>query len=60
LEELQLAENQPCIEANSLPLQCRASFDTQFEDWQAFITGCSKYIEEAARQAQFVCSKITA
>lgn len=53
LEELQIADNQPSVEANSLPLQWRASFDTQFEDRQAFITGNSKYIEEATRQAQF-------
>nr|CAD2184269.1 unnamed protein product [Meloidogyne enterolobii] len=53
LDDLQIVDDQPCIEGNSQPLQCFASLDTKFEDRGAFITGCSKYIEEANRQAEF-------
>uniref|UniRef100_A0A1I8BTR6 Cytoplasmic FMR1-interacting protein n=1 Tax=Meloidogyne hapla TaxID=6305 RepID=A0A1I8BTR6_MELHA len=53
LDDLQIIDDQPCIEGNSQPLQCCASLDTKFEDRGAFITGCSKYIEEANRQAEF-------
>uniref|UniRef100_A0A0N5A899 Cytoplasmic FMR1-interacting protein n=1 Tax=Syphacia muris TaxID=451379 RepID=A0A0N5A899_9BILA len=53
LEDLAIYDNQPCIEAQPLPLDCRANFDTNFEDRNAYITGVSKYIEEATRHAEF-------
>jgi cytoplasmic FMR1 interacting protein len=54
LDDLPIVDDQPCIEALSLTLDCRADFDTNFEDRNAFITGCSKYIEEATRHGEFV------
>uniref|UniRef100_A0A915AC39 Cytoplasmic FMR1-interacting protein n=1 Tax=Parascaris univalens TaxID=6257 RepID=A0A915AC39_PARUN len=53
LDELPLFDDQPCIEAQSVPLQCRVCFDTNFEDRNAYVTGVSKYIEEATRHAEF-------
>ncbi|KAF7638684.1 Cytoplasmic FMR1-interacting protein [Meloidogyne graminicola] len=53
LDELQIIDDQPCIEGNSQSLLYYSSLDTKFEDRGAFITGCSKYIEEANRQAEF-------
>ncbi|VDN32050.1 unnamed protein product [Cylicostephanus goldi] len=54
LEDLILPDDQPSIEARPLPLLCRTNFDTNFEDRNAFVTGVSKYIEEATRHALFV------
>lgn len=54
LDEIPLPDSQPCIEAASLPIQYRVSFDTNFQDKNAFITGNSKYVEEATRHAEFV------
>lgn len=54
LDDLLLADDQPCIEALPIPLQYRVSFDTNFEDRNAYVTGISKYIEEATRHAEFV------
>uniref|UniRef100_A0A0N4UEL4 Cytoplasmic FMR1-interacting protein n=1 Tax=Dracunculus medinensis TaxID=318479 RepID=A0A0N4UEL4_DRAME len=53
LDDLVLIDDQPSVEAQSLPLQCRVSFDTNFEDRNAYVTGMSKYIEEATRHAEF-------
>lgn len=53
LDDLPIVDDQPCIEALSSTLECHASFDTNFEDRNAFITGCSKYIEEATRHGEF-------
>ncbi|KAI1717201.1 cytoplasmic fragile-X interacting family domain-containing protein [Ditylenchus destructor] len=53
LDDLPIIDDQPSIEALSLTLDCRANFDTNFEDRNAFITGCSKYIEEATRHGEF-------
>ncbi|KAL3102786.1 hypothetical protein niasHT_021453 [Heterodera trifolii] len=53
LEELQIGDDLPSIGANSQSLQYRVSFDTNFEDRSAFITGCSKFIEEATKHAEF-------
>uniref|UniRef100_A0A915DJJ7 Uncharacterized protein n=1 Tax=Ditylenchus dipsaci TaxID=166011 RepID=A0A915DJJ7_9BILA len=53
LDDLPIVDDQPCIEAFSLTLDCKANFDTNFEDRNAFITGCSKYIEEATRHGEF-------
>ena len=54
LDELLLPDDLPQIEALPLPLLCRANFDTNFEDKNAYVTGVSKYIEEASRHAEFV------
>ncbi|VDK48795.1 unnamed protein product [Anisakis simplex] len=53
LDDLVLCDNQPCVEAQSIPLQCRVCFSTNFEDRNAYVTGVSKYIEEATRHAEF-------
>ncbi|KAJ1369893.1 glutathione exchanger [Parelaphostrongylus tenuis] len=53
LEDLILPDDQPAIEARVLPLLCRTNFDTNFEDRNAYVTGVSKYIEEATRHALF-------
>ncbi|GMT25093.1 hypothetical protein PFISCL1PPCAC_16390 [Pristionchus fissidentatus] len=53
LNEVLLPDDQPCIEAASRPLLCKADFDTNFIDRGAFITGQSKYMEEATRHANF-------
>uniref|UniRef100_A0A915HY75 Glycine--tRNA ligase n=1 Tax=Romanomermis culicivorax TaxID=13658 RepID=A0A915HY75_ROMCU len=52
LDEIAFPDNQPFIEAQPIPLLYRANFDTNFEDKSAFITGISKYIEEAQRHAE--------
>ncbi|GMR48351.1 hypothetical protein PMAYCL1PPCAC_18546, partial [Pristionchus mayeri] len=53
LNEVLLPDDQPSIEAASKPLLCKADFDTNFTDRNAFITGVSKYMEEATRHAAF-------
>ncbi len=52
LDEISLPDYQPCIEALNGSILYQVSLDTNFEDKTAFITGISKYIEEAAVQAQ--------
>ncbi|XP_071951857.1 cytoplasmic FMR1-interacting protein 2-like isoform X1 [Antedon mediterranea] len=47
LEELPLPDQQPCIEATAVSITYQANFDTNFEDRAAFVTGMSRYIEEA-------------
>lgn len=56
LDEIILYDDQPVVEARALPLVCNTDFDTNFEDRSAFITGISKYMEEAARHKEFVSS----
>ncbi|KAH7700938.1 cytoplasmic FMR1-interacting protein 2-like isoform 5, partial [Aphelenchoides avenae] len=53
LNEVETDEDVPVIEALSSTLECASNFDTNFEDRGAFVTGCSKYIEEATRHAEF-------
>ncbi|VDN03135.1 unnamed protein product [Thelazia callipaeda] len=53
LDDLILLDNQPCIEAQPIPLEYHVSFNTNFEDRNAYVTGVSKYIEEATRHAEF-------
>ncbi|VDM40991.1 unnamed protein product [Toxocara canis] len=53
LDDVVLLDNQPCVDAQPVPLQCRVCFDTNFEDRSAYVTGVSKYIEEATRHAEF-------
>ncbi|XP_071452530.1 cytoplasmic FMR1-interacting protein isoform X2 [Hetaerina americana] len=47
LDELTLPDEQPCIEAQPCTIVYQASFDTNFEDRNGFVTGIAKYIEEA-------------
>jgi len=54
LDELPLPDEQPCIEAAPCSIVYQASFDTNFEDRQAFITGVAKYLEEATGHASLV------
>uniref|UniRef100_A0A1I7WN18 CYRIA-B_Rac1-bd domain-containing protein n=1 Tax=Heterorhabditis bacteriophora TaxID=37862 RepID=A0A1I7WN18_HETBA len=56
LDDLLLPDDLPSVEARPLPLLCRANFDTNFEDRNAYVTGISKYIEEATRHAEFAKS----
>uniref|UniRef100_A0A914VB49 Uncharacterized protein n=1 Tax=Plectus sambesii TaxID=2011161 RepID=A0A914VB49_9BILA len=53
LYEIPLPDSQPCIEAQPLPLLCRVNLDTNFEDKNAYVTGISKYMEEATRHGEF-------
>jgi cytoplasmic FMR1 interacting protein len=52
LDEISLPDYQPCIEALSGSVVYEVNLDSNFEDKTAYITGISKYIEEAAIQAQ--------
>jgi len=48
LEDHAQLKDQPVIEAAAVSLDYDASFDTNFEDREAFVRGISKYVEEAA------------
>lgn len=54
LDELPLPDEQPCIEAQPCSVVYQASFDTNFEDRNGFVTGIAKYIEEATVHASLV------
>lgn len=54
LDEIPLPDYQPCIEAINGSIVYKVSLDTNFEDKTAYVTGISKYIEEAAMHAQLV------
>ncbi len=54
LDEIQSPDYQPCIEALNGSILYKVSLDTNFEDKTAYVTGISKYIEEAAMHAQLV------
>lgn len=54
LDELPLPDEQPCIEAQPCSVMYQASFDTNFEDRNGFVTGIAKYIEEATVHANLV------
>lgn len=54
LDEIALPDYQPCIEAINGSIVYKVSLDTNFEDKTAYVTGISKYIEEAAMHAQLV------
>ena len=47
LENLALPDEQPNVEPPPTVITYRANFDTDFEDKEAFITGISRYMEEA-------------
>ncbi|CAF1629080.1 unnamed protein product, partial [Didymodactylos carnosus] len=51
LYELPLIDAQPCIECANNAMVYEANFDSNFEDKTAFVTGISKYIEEAVQHA---------
>ena len=54
LENLALTDEHPNIEPPPVVLTYRANFDTDFEDKEAFITGVSKYMEEATIHQKLV------
>ena len=54
LDEIALPDYQPCIEAMNGSMIYKVNLDTNFEDKTAYVTGISKYIEEAAMHAQLV------
>jgi cytoplasmic FMR1 interacting protein len=54
LDEIISPDYQPCVEAISGTLVYQVNLDTNFEDKNAYVTGVSKYIEEAARHAELV------
>ncbi len=54
LDEIISPIYQPCIEAISGTLVYQVNLDTNFEDKNAYVTGVSKYIEEASRHAELV------
>jgi hypothetical protein len=49
-----LLDDQPSIEASSMGLNYVASYDCNFEDRCAFVSGVSKYVEEAQSLATLV------
>lgn len=57
LDELPLPDEQPCIEAQPCSVVYQASFDTNFEDRNGFVTGIAKYIEEATVHASLVSQR---
>jgi cytoplasmic FMR1 interacting protein len=54
LDEIPLPDFQPCIEAFNGSVLYQANLNTNFEDKTAYVTGISKYIEEAAMHAELV------
>lgn len=56
LDEIALPDYQPCIESINGSIVYKVNLDTNFEDKTAYVTGISKYIEEAAMHAQLVSS----
>lgn len=54
LDEIPLPDTQPCIEAFNGSIVYQANLNANFEDKTAFVTGISKYIEEAAMHAELV------
>ena len=53
--ELPLIDSQPSVEGANNAIVYEANFDTNFEDKTAYITGISKYIEEAVLHSNLVC-----
>jgi hypothetical protein len=54
LDEIISPDYQPCVEAINGTVLYQVNLDTNFVDSQAYVTGVSKYIEEAQRHARFV------
>ena len=53
LDNMVLPDEQPCVEPEPASVVYEVSFDTNFADRTAFITGIGKFNEEAT-----VCSKL--
>lgn len=60
LENLSLPDEQPNIEACPTSVVYDTSFDTNFEDRNAFVTGIAKYMEEATVHSQLVSDWLNA
>ncbi len=56
LETLALPDEQPTIEGEPTSIVYNVSFDTNFADRTAFITGIGKYNEEATVCSNLVCA----
>ncbi len=54
LYELPLIDSQPSVEGANNAIVYEANLDTNFEDKTAYITGISKYIEEAVLHSNLV------
>ena len=54
LEEMPLPDEQPNIEAHPTSIIYDVSFDTNFEDRQAFVSGLAKFMEEATVHRELV------
>lgn len=54
LETFRLPDDQPHVEAAAATINYVASFDTNFEDRTAFVSGISKYVEDAQSLAALV------
>ena len=52
LDELELPDEQHCIQGEAKSIVYHVNFDTNFEDRNAFVCGVAKYIEEATIQAK--------
>lgn len=52
LDELPLSDDAPAIEAASIAVQHQVSYDTNFEDCDAYVQGMAKYMEEARVHAE--------
>ncbi len=59
LDEIYLPDHQPCIESLNGSILYQVNLDSNFEDKTAYVTGMSKYIEEAAKHAKLVTHKHT-
>ena len=57
LENLALPDEQPNIEAPPTSVVYDVSFDTNFEDRNAFVTGLAKFMEEATVHNTLVSTK---
>lgn len=54
LKTFRLPDDQPSVEAATATVNYVASFDTNFEDRTAFVSGISKYVEDAQSLATLV------
>lgn len=57
LETFRLVDDQPHVEAAAATINYVADFDTNFEDRTAFVSGISKYVEEAQSLAALVSGR---
>jgi len=54
LDEHNLPDYQPCIEAQPGSITYQPNFDTNFEDRSGFVAGIAKYVEEGTVHAALV------